>query len=161
MTDDVRWLTEPSFTSVACCTWRPSTPRWQRAAPGSRRYGVAAHAGGDPVRDLALRRTGLAPPLFLPAVLLAAAVLARRRDRVGIAATVAAGLVGLALTAGSTLNLPADLAAARDAGSPVGLTTVAVFHWFLGPALTMSAVLGLRNRRRRLTRSSEVIDWAR
>jgi len=28
--------------------------------------------------------TGLAPPLFLPAVLLAAAVLARRRDRVGM-----------------------------------------------------------------------------
>jgi hypothetical protein len=81
---------------------------------------------------------------------------------VGIAATVAAGLVGLALTAGSTLNLPADLAAARDAGSPVGLTTgLAVFHWFLGPALTMAAVLGVRNRRRRLTRSSEVIDWAR
>ena len=128
----------------------------------SLRYGVAAHAGGDPARDLALRGTGLAPPLFLPAVLLAAAVLARRRDRVGIAATVAAGLVGLALTAGSTLNLPADLAAARDAGSPVGLTTgLAVFHWFLGPALTMAAVLGVRNRRRRLTRSSEVIDWAR
>jgi hypothetical protein len=46
----------------------------------SLRCGVAAHARGDPARDLALRGTGLASPLFLPAVLLAAAVLARRRD---------------------------------------------------------------------------------
>ena len=112
------------------------------------RYRVGALPGGDPAKDLVLRGTGLAPPLFLPAVLLAAASASRRRDRVGAAATVATGLVGLAFTAGSTLNLPNDVAAARDAGSPVPLTVgFAVFHWFFGPGLVASAALALRQRR--------------
>jgi hypothetical protein len=88
----------------------------------SLRYGVGARPGGEPGRDLALRGTGLAPPLFLPVALVGAAALARRQDRVGAGALVVTGLVGLAFTAGSTLNLPNDIAAARAAGSPVGLT---------------------------------------
>jgi hypothetical protein len=116
----------------------------------SLRHGVGALPGGDPARDLAFRGTGLAPPLFLPVALVGAAALSRRRDRVGIVATVLAGLVGLAFTAGSTFNLPNDMAAARDAGSPVSWTfAFAVFHWFFGPALAVSAFLGLRGRRER------------
>jgi hypothetical protein len=114
----------------------------------SLRHGVGALPGGDPARDLAFRGTGLAPPLFLPVVLLAGAALSRRRDRVGLVATVLAGLVGLAFTAGSTFNLPNDIAAARDAGSPVGWTVgFAVFHWAFGPALAVSSALALRGRR--------------
>jgi hypothetical protein len=114
----------------------------------SLRYGVGALPGGDPRKDLVLRGTGLAPPLFLPAGLVAAALLSRRRDTVGAAATVVAGLVGLAFTAGSTLNLRNDVAAARDAGSPVGLTVgFAAFHWVFGPGLVASAALALRRRR--------------
>jgi hypothetical protein len=117
----------------------------------SLRYGVGAVPGGDPARDLAFRGTGLAPPLFLPVALVGAAVVARRQDRVGAGALVVTGLVGLAFTAGSTLNLPNDVAAARDAGSPVGLTVgFAVFHWFLGPALAVSSFLALRRRARAL-----------
>jgi hypothetical protein len=116
----------------------------------SLRYRVGALPGGDPARDLALRGTALAPPLFLPVALLGAAALSRRRDGLGIVATVVAGLVGLAFTAGSTLNLPNDIAAARDAGSPVELTVgFAAFHWLLGPALSGSSLLALRSRHRR------------
>lgn len=113
----------------------------------SLRYGVGAVPGGDPGQDLVLRGTGLAPPLFLPMALVGAAGLSRRRDGVGAAATVVVGLVGLAFTAGSTLNLPNDVAAARDAGSPVGLTVgFAAFHWLFGPALAASSLLALRRR---------------
>jgi hypothetical protein len=116
----------------------------------SLRYGVGAEPGGDPARDLVLRGTGLAPPLFLPAALLGAGALSRRPGAIGTAATVVAGLVGLAFTAGSTLNLPTDIAAARDAGSPVGLTVgFAAFHWVFGPALAVSSSLALRDRRNR------------
>ena len=115
----------------------------------SLRYGVGALPGGDPTQDLVLRGTGLAPPLFLPVVLIGAAALSRRRDRAGAAATAVVGLVGAAFTAGSTLNLPNDVAAARDAGSPVGLTVgFAAFHWIFGPALAGSSLLALRQRRR-------------
>lgn len=118
----------------------------------SLRYGVGALPGGEPAKDLALRGTGLAPPLFLPVALLGAAALSRRRGGIGTAATVTAGLVGLAFTAGSTFNLPNDIAAARDAGSPVGLTVgFAAFHWIFGPALAATSLLALRNRRRRRT----------
>jgi hypothetical protein len=111
----------------------------------SLRYGVGALPGGDPARDLVLRGTGLAPPLFLPGALVGAAVLAGRQDRIGAGALVVTGLVGLAFTAGSTLNLPNDLAAARDTGSPVGLTVgFAAFHWFLGPTLAVTSFLALR-----------------
>lgn len=69
-----------------------------------------------------------------------------------------AGLVGLAFTAGSTLNLPNDIAAARDAGSPVSWTVgFAAFHWLFGPALVASAALALRRRRRHPVPTSE---WA-
>jgi hypothetical protein len=116
----------------------------------SLRHGVGALPGGDPASDLVLRGTGLAPPLFLPVALLGAGALSRNPGRIGAVATVAAGLVGLAFTAGSTLNLPNDIAAARDAGSPVGWTVgFAAFHWAFGPALAASSFLGLRDRRRR------------
>ena len=112
------------------------------------RYNVGALPGGDPARDLVLRGTGLAPPLFLPAALVAAAQMSRRRDATGALATAVAGLVGLAFTAGSTLNLRNDVAAARDAGSPVALTVgFAAFHWVFGPALVVSASRALRRRR--------------
>jgi hypothetical protein len=115
----------------------------------SLRYGVGALPGGDPARDLVLRGTGLAPPLFLPAALLGAGALSRRPGPTGAVATVVTGLVGLAFTAGSTLNLPNDIAAAQDAGSPVGWTVgFAAFHWAFGPALAASSLLGLRDRRR-------------
>jgi hypothetical protein len=115
----------------------------------SLRYGVGALPGGDPARDLAFRGTGLAPPLFLPVALVGAAALARRRDRVGAGALVVTGLVGLAFTLGSTFNLPNDIAAARDAGSPVGWTVgFAAFHWVFGPALAVTSVLALRRRAR-------------
>ncbi|HUG86586.1 MAG TPA: hypothetical protein VMM13_18605 [Euzebya sp.] len=115
----------------------------------SLRNGVGAHPGGDPARDLAFRGTGLAPPLFLPAALLGAAVLSGRRDAVGIAATVVAGLVGLAFTAGTTFNLANDVTATRAAGSPVGQTVgIAALHWVFGPALAITSVLGLRGRLR-------------
>jgi hypothetical protein len=127
----------------------------------SLRYGVGALPGGDPARDLALRGTGLAPPLFLPVALVGAAVFARRQDRVGTGALVVTGLVGLAFTAGSTLNLPNDIAAARDAGSPIGLTVgFAAFHWFFGPALAVTSSLALR-RRARTRRGDEVTDRSR
>jgi hypothetical protein len=115
----------------------------------SLRYGVGALPGGDPARDLAFRGTGLAPPLFLPVALVGAAALAQRGDRVGAGALVVTGLVGVAFTAGSTLNLPSDVAAARDAGSPGGLTVgFAAFHWLLGPALATTSFLALRRRAR-------------
>jgi hypothetical protein len=116
----------------------------------SLRYGVGAHPNGNPVRDLAFRGTGLAPPLFLPTALLGAAVLSPRRDRLGTTATAVAGLVGLAFTAGTTFNLRNDIAATRAAGSSTGLTVgIAAFHWVYGPALAVSSFLGLRQRRRR------------
>ncbi len=112
------------------------------------RYGVGARPGGDPTRDLAWKGTGLAPPLFLPVALFGAAALCQRRDLIGTMATALAGLIGVAFTAGSTLNLHNDIAAARHAGSPVGLTVGnAALHWALGPALVINAFQGLRNRR--------------
>lgn len=112
--------------------------------------GVGARPGGDPARDLAFKGTALAPPLFLPAALLGATMLVPRRDAVGTTATALAGLVGLAFTAGSTINLPNDLDAARAAGSPDRLTVgIAAFHWAFGPALAASSFQGLRERHRR------------
>jgi hypothetical protein len=112
------------------------------------RNGVGAHPDGDPVRDLPFRGTALAPPLFLPVALFCATRLNSRRDTVGTAATMLAGLVGLAFTAGTTLNLRNDITAARAAKSPVWLTVViAAFHWAFGPALAFSAFQGLRQRR--------------
>lgn len=115
----------------------------------SLRHGVGALPGGRPEQDLVLRGTGLAPPLFLPVALVAAAAASRRRDRIGVAATAVAGAVGVAFSAGSTLNLRNDIAAARAAGTPIGWTVgFAAFHWFFGPGLVASSLLALRQRRR-------------
>jgi hypothetical protein len=85
-------------------------------------YDVGAEPGGDPADDLAFRGTGLAAPLFLPVVLVAAAVLARARTWFGAIGSAIVGLVGVAFFLGGIFNLPNDLAAARAAGSPTGLT---------------------------------------
>jgi hypothetical protein len=85
-------------------------------------YDVGAEPGGDPADDLAFRGTGLAAPLFLPVVLVAAAVLARARTWFGAIGSAIIGLVGVAFFLGGIFNLPNDLDAARAAGSPTGLT---------------------------------------
>jgi len=115
----------------------------------SLRHGVGVRPGGDPARDLPFRGTAFAPPLFLPVALLGAAALSPRRDAVGTCATAVAGLVGLAFTAGTTLNLGNDITATRAAGAPVNLTVgIAAFHWAFGPTLTVFSFLALRQRRR-------------
>ena len=79
----------------------------------SAKWDVGATPDGD-ASDMFLRGTALTPPLFLPVALLADAALAREpgaRGRVG------AGLVSLvaaAFFAGSTANLPTDVAAALE-----------------------------------------------
>jgi hypothetical protein len=85
-------------------------------------YDVGAEPGGDPADDLAFRGTGLAAPLFLPIVLVAAAALARARTWLGAIGSAIVGLVGVAFFLGGIFNLPNDLDAARAAGSPTGLT---------------------------------------
>jgi hypothetical protein len=85
-------------------------------------YDVGAEPGGDPADDLAFRGTGLAAPLFLPVVLVAAAVLARARTWFGAIGSAIIGLVGVAFFLGGIFNLPNDLDAARGAGSPTGFT---------------------------------------
>jgi hypothetical protein len=110
-------------------------------------YDVGASPEGD-ASDLPLRGSPLAPPLFLPVLLTAGAVLARRRGRAGAAGAAFAGLVGVAFVLGSTLNLPNDLEAARAAGSPRWLTYVlAAVHLPLGLALAGHAALTLSRRR--------------
>jgi hypothetical protein len=101
----------------------------------SARWGVGATPDGD-AGDMILRGTALTPPLFLPAGLLAAAVAARSAGRAGRIGAGVASLVGGAFLAGSTLNVPVDLSAARAAGSPVRLTLgLAAVHAALGVTL--------------------------
>jgi len=115
----------------------------------SLRHGVGVRPGGNPAQDLPLKGTAFAPPLYLPIALVGAAALSPRQDAVGTSATVVAGLVGLAFTAGTTLNLGNDIAATRAAGAPVNLTVgVAAFHWAFGPTLTVFSFLALRQRHR-------------
>jgi len=115
----------------------------------SLRHGVGVRPGGNPAQDLPLKGTAFAPPLYLPVALLGAAALSPRRDAVGTSATAVAGLVGLAFTAGTTLNLRNDIAATRAAGGPVNLTVgIAAFHWAFGPTLTVFSLLALHQRRR-------------
>lgn len=115
----------------------------------SLRHGVGVRPGGRPTQDLPFRGTAFAPPLYLPVALLGAAALSPRRDAVGTSATAVAGLIGLAFTAGTTLNLGHDIAATRAAGAPVNLTVgIAAFHWAFGPTLTVFSFLTLRQRRR-------------
>ncbi|MBD0323494.1 MAG: hypothetical protein ICV72_08925 [Aldersonia sp.] len=110
-------------------------------------YRVGAHPGGNPAKDLLFRGTALAPPLFLPAALLGAAGLARTDGLPATAGTGVVGLVGLAFLAGTTLNLPNDLDAARAAGSPVGVTVgIAVVHWPVGLGLVRASILAMRRQ---------------
>lgn len=114
-------------------------------------YRVGAHPGGAPAKDLLFRGTALAPPLFLPAALLGAAGLARTNGWPATAGISVVGLVGLAFLAGTTLNLPNDLDAARTAGSPVGATIgIAVVHWPVGLALVRASMLAMRRQPRRV-----------
>jgi hypothetical protein len=90
---------------------------------------------------MVLRGTALTPPLFLPAILLGAAVAARSDGRTGRVGAAVAASVGAAFLAGSTANLPNDLAAARAAGSPTRLTTaLAAAHVALALALLAHAL---------------------
>lgn len=108
------------------------------------------NVGADPgstAADLPLRGTPLAPPLFLPVVLLVAAAAARRP---GVAGRVGAGvsaLVGAAFLGGSTFNLPNDFATAADAGTPLALTAVlAVLHIALAISLLYNGLPGAFRR---------------
>lgn len=103
-------------------------------------YGVGARPGGDPARDVVFRGTALAPPLFLPVLLVLAALLTRRSGPAGMLGAGAVGAVGFAFLLGSTANLPHDLQAARAAASPVALTVaMAVVHFVLGLLLLWNA----------------------
>ena len=101
----------------------------------SARWGVGASPDGGP-GDMVLRGTALTPPLFLPAALLGASLAARSPGARGRAGAAVASAVGTAFLAGSTLNLPNDVTAARAAGTPVRLTLLlAVVHAALGLTL--------------------------
>jgi hypothetical protein len=96
---------------------------------------------------MVFKGTALVPPLFLPIVLVGAALLARKHGSAGVLGKVVAGLLGLAFTAGSTLNLPNDIEAARAAGSPVLLTVATgALHLILGLTLAVHSVLSLRDQ---------------
>jgi hypothetical protein len=97
--------------------------------------------------DMFLRGTALTPPLFLPVVLLAGAAAARSSGTRGRAGAGAVSLVATAFLAGSTANLPNDVAAARSAGTPLALTAaLAAIHIALAIALLFNAVPRLRGR---------------
>jgi hypothetical protein len=103
---------------------------------------VGATPDGRP-SDMFLRGTALTPPLFLPAILVGAAATARDPRPRGRVAAAVVSLVGAAFLAGSTLNLPTDVAAARAAGTPVPLTlALAAIHATL--AVTLLAHAGPR-----------------
>lgn len=113
-------------------------------------YGVGARPGGDPARDVVFRGTALAPPLFLPALLVCAALLTRRPGPAGVLGAGVAGAVGLAFLLGSTANLSNDLEAARAAASPVALTiAMAVVHFALSILLLWNASASVTTRFRR------------
>jgi len=107
-------------------------------------WDVGATPEGD-AGDMFLRGSALTPPLFLPVVLLAGAALARQP---GAGGRVGAGLVtvvAVAFAAGSTANLPNDLAA--SAGTPAALTVgLAAIHFTLSIALLYNAVPRFRGR---------------
>lgn len=91
--------------------------------------------------DMFLRGTALTPPLFLPAILVAAAVASGRGGRTGRIASAVVSLIALAFLAGSTANLPADFAAADSAGTPLALTAgLAAIHLALSITLLYNAV---------------------
>ena len=97
--------------------------------------------------DMVLRGTALAPPLFLPVVLLAGSALARKPGAAGRVGAGVATLVGVAFMAGSTANLPNDFAAADAAGTPRALTAgLAAIHFTLSVALLFNAAPHLLGR---------------
>jgi hypothetical protein len=103
-------------------------------------WNVGASPGGR-WTDMFLRGTALTPPLFLPAVLVAGSAMARRDGAVGRAGAGATSLVATAFLAGSTANLPNDIAAARAAGTPVALTAfLAAVHASLSIGLLYHAL---------------------
>ena len=108
------------------------------------------HVGASPEGgpgDMFLRGTALTPPLFLPALLLGGAAAAREDGTAGQVGAGIVSLVGVAFLAGSTANLPNDFAAAKSAGTPVGLTAgLAAVHLALSLALLANAVPRLRGR---------------
>lgn len=109
-------------------------------------WNVGASPGGDS-GDMFLRGTALTPPLFLPVALVAGAAAARRGGRAGRAGAGIVTLVGAAFLAGSTANLPNDLAAARAAGSPRALTAaLAAIHVLLSVGLLYNALPALLGR---------------
>jgi hypothetical protein len=80
--------------------------------------------------------------------------LSTRRYATGAISTALMGLVGLAFVAGSTLNFPNDLEAARAAGSPQWASwLLAAIHLPLGLALASQSFLALRARRRQPAKS--------
>lgn len=100
--------------------------------------GASPHGSAS---DMYLRGTALTPPLFLPAILLAAAIAARRRGRTGRIGSGVVSLIALAFLAGSTANLPADFAAADSAGTPLALTAgLAAVHLALSITLLYNAL---------------------
>ncbi|HYH91610.1 MAG TPA: hypothetical protein VD763_00500 [Candidatus Saccharimonadales bacterium] len=106
----------------------------------SARWQVGASPEGGP-RDMFLRGTALTPPLFLPVVLVVAAAAAREPGRTGRVGSGFVSLVAAAFLAGSTANLPNDVAAAESAGTPVALTGgLAAAHLALGLTLLYNAV---------------------
>ena len=112
----------------------------------SARWKVGASPTGGP-SDMFLRGTALTPPLFLPVVLLAGSVAARREATRGRVGAGAVSLVAAAFLAGSTANLPNDFAAAESAGTPRRLTAgLATIHLALSIALLVNAVPRLLGR---------------
>jgi hypothetical protein len=107
---------------------------------------VGATPEGD-AGDMFLRGTALTPPLFLPVVLLAGAALARQPRAGGRVGAGLVTVVAVAFAAGSTANLPNDLAAAESAGTPAALTVgLAAIHFTLSIALLYNAVPRFRGR---------------
>jgi hypothetical protein len=106
----------------------------------STRWDVGATPDGGP-EDMWLRGTALTPPLFLPAVLVAAAAAARSEGPSGRIGAGVTSLVAAAFLAGSTANLPNDFDAADAAGTPRALTaSLAAIHIALSVGLLYNAV---------------------
>jgi hypothetical protein len=112
----------------------------------SARWKVGASPNGGP-RDMFLRGTALTPPLFLPAILVAAAAIAPREGTGGRVGAGVVSTVAVAFVAGSTANLPNDFKAADAAGTPRRLTAcLAAVHLALGAALLSGALPRLLGR---------------
>jgi hypothetical protein len=103
-------------------------------------WDVGASPDGS-ARDMFLKGTALTPPLFLPSLLVLGAAAAPRDGARGRFGAGVVTLVSIAFLAGSTANLPNDFAAAKSAGSPLGLTAgLAAVHIALSIALLANAV---------------------